>query len=172
VFLRIEIDEALRRYEVIVEGEALPDAVQKELGSILTDLNVIEYAHENMNRLIKQMMAELPRPSDSTEERKRKEKQIDLSKDSFLLHQNRCTEVLQLLTPKLKVLTRKQSRVVGVTEDWTSENTIRSYLTRRLEVMDRDDLRLKQEFQQIDYYRSNPDKIPAAVQSTTDDPQG
>src|ERR1051326_3287109 len=66
-------------------------------------------------------MAELPRPSDSTEERKRKETQIDLSKDSFLLHQNRCTEVLQSLTPKLKALNRKQSRVGGVTEDWASE---------------------------------------------------
>jgi hypothetical protein len=58
----------------------LPDAVQKELSSILTDLNVIEYAHENMIRLLNQMMAELPRTSDSTEERKRKDTQIDLSK--------------------------------------------------------------------------------------------
>ncbi|HKG60218.1 MAG TPA: hypothetical protein VKB05_10700 [Pyrinomonadaceae bacterium] len=150
----------------------MPDAVQKELGLILTDMNVIEYAHENMSRLIKQIMAELPRPSDSPEERKRKETQINLSKDSFLLHQKRCTEVLELLTPKLKTLSKKQSRVVGVTEDWASENTIRSYLTRRLEVMDRDDVRLKQEFQQVDYYRANPDQIPAAPQSPTDDPSG
>jgi hypothetical protein len=169
VFLRIEIDEALRRYEVIVEGETLPDAVQKELGSILRDLNVIEYAHENMNRLLNQMMAELPLTSDSTEERKRKDAQIDLSKDSFLLHQNRCTEVLQLLTPKLKDLSKKQSRVGGVTEDWASDNTIRSYLTHRLEVIDQDDTRLKREFQQIDYYRANPDQIPATPQNLTDD---
>jgi hypothetical protein len=169
VFLRIEIDEALRRYEVIVEGETLPDAVQKELSSILTDLNVIEYAHENMNRLLNQMMAELPRTSDSTEERKRKDTQIDLSKDSFLLHQNRCTEVLQLLTPKLKDLSKKQSRVGGVTEDWATENTIRSYLTRRLEVIDQDDMRLKREFQQLDYYRANPDQIPTTPQNLTDD---
>ena len=114
-------------------------------------------------------MAELPRPSDSTEERKRKETQIDLSKDSFLLHQNRCTEVLQSLTPKLKALNRKQSRVGGVTEDWASENTIRSYLTRRLELLDQDDVRLKREFQQVDYYRANPDQIPAVPQSPNDD---
>jgi hypothetical protein len=94
----------------------LPDAVQKEISSILADLHVIEYAHENMNRLIKLMMIELPRPTDSAEEKKRKEAQIALSEDSLLLHQNRCTEVLQLLTPKLKVLNRKQSRVGGVTE--------------------------------------------------------
>jgi hypothetical protein len=170
VFLRIEIDEALRRYQVLVEGETLPDAVQKELSFILADLHVIEYAHENMNRLIKLMMAELPRPTDSGEEKKRKEAQIVLSKDSFLLHQNRCTEVLHLLTPKLKALSRKQSRVGGVTEDWASENTIRSYLTHRLEEMDQDDARLKRELQEVDYYKANPNKIPDALLSPTDDP--
>jgi hypothetical protein len=47
--------------------------------------------------------------------------------------------------------------------------SIRSYLKRRLEVMDQDDVRLKREFQEIDYYRTNPDKIPDA-KSPTDNP--
>jgi hypothetical protein len=170
IFLRIEIDEALKRYEVISEGETFPDAIQKELSTLLTDLNIIEYAHSNMDRLIKQMSAGLPRKTDSAETRKQKATQVGLDKDSYFLHQARCEKILRSLGTKLKDLSKKQSRVGGVTEDWASENIIRSALIQRLEAMDRVEQKLKQDVQLIEYYLNNPEKIPDEPEPSAEKP--
>jgi hypothetical protein len=170
IFLRIEIDEALKRYEVLSEGETLPDAVQKELSAILGDLNMIEYAHMNMHRLLEQMMTELPRKRDTIETRERKAKQISLNKDSYFLHQAKCAEILKSLGAKLKQLNKKQMRVGGVTEDWANDNLIRTSLTQRLEVMDQVEAQLKQGILLIDYYLTNPDKMATELESSNDQP--
>src|SRR6266446_7477625 len=107
IFLRVEIDEALRRYETLKEGETLPDALQKDLSEILNDLNVIEYAHSNMRLLLEKLTQELPRSDDSADVREQKARQFVLDKDSYALHDERCAEVLKALGAKAQNLSRK-----------------------------------------------------------------
>jgi hypothetical protein len=171
VFLRIEIDEALRRYEVISEGESLPDAIQKELSEILTDLNVIEYAHWNMHRLIEQMTRKLPGKDELVSTRDQKTAELGLDKDSYYLHEAKCTDITNSLGPKVEKLTKKMSRVSAATEDWGSENTIRASLTERLQLMQRVETQLKQRRNAVDYYLINPDKIPQELKVVNDDTQ-
>ena len=73
VFLRADIDEGLRRYEILTEGETLSDAHQKELSEILGDISVIGYIHSNMDSLIQKMLADLPHPNDSQQTKEQKD---------------------------------------------------------------------------------------------------
>jgi hypothetical protein len=168
VFLRADIDEGLRRYEILCEGETLPDAHQKDLSEILRDINVIAYIHSNMNRLIQKMSAELPYPNDSEQTKEQKAKQITLLKDSYLLHEAKCREILSPFETRLKKLNKKLVRVGGATEDWAGANAIRSSLSQELELVERGETQLKQRRLAIDYYLSNPDKIPQELRAPTD----
>lgn len=161
IFLRLDIDEALRRYEVLSEGETFPDAIQKELSEVLSDLNVVEYAHWNMHRLIEQMMQKLPTKEDSAAVRDKKIADINLDKDSYLLHHQRCSQIINAIDVKTTALTKKMKRVIVATQDWGTDNMIRASLTGRLQLMQQADAQLRQRRQAIDYYLANPDKIPA-----------
>jgi hypothetical protein len=126
VFLRAEIDEALRRYETLKEGETLPDALQKDLSEIVNDLSVIEYAHSNIRTLLQRLISQLPSSGDSKEVKEQKVKQFNLDTESYALHESKCNELLHALGKKLNSLSKKQIQLASVTEDWTSENAIRS----------------------------------------------
>jgi len=115
IFLRCDIDEGLRRYEIIAEGETLPDALQKELSEILGDVNVIAYAHSNMDSLIKKMVGELSYPEDAQQKKEQKSKQIALDNDSYLLHEAKCEEILATFETKFKRLDKKMQRVSAAT---------------------------------------------------------
>lgn len=160
VFLRVNIDEALRRYEILSEGETLPDALKKELGEIVNDLNVIEYTHANMSALNDKMARELPFKEDTPETKKEKASQFVLDRDSYALHDSKCSEILNSLQTKLNALTKKLGRLSAITEDRANENTIRTLLTLRLQRLQTVELQLKERSQQIIYYANNPDKIP------------
>jgi hypothetical protein len=168
VFLRADIDEALRRYEILTEGETLSDAHQKELSEILGDISLIGYIHSNMDSLIQKMLADLPHPSDSQQTKQQKAKQIALLKDSYLLHEGKCREILSPFETRLKTLNKKLVRVGGATEDWAGANAIRSSLAQQLELVERGETQLKQRREAIDYYLTNPDKIPQELRAPTD----
>lgn len=163
IFLRSDIDQALRRYEVIAEGETLPDALQNELSEVLRDLNVIAYAQANMENLIVKMLDDLPDPSDTKQEKARKDKQVALDKDSYVLHDAKCREILNSLGAKLKTLNKKIQNVAGATGDWAGANAIRSSLGQQLELVEQGETQLKQRIQKTDYFLANPDQIPAEV---------
>jgi hypothetical protein len=160
VFFRLDIDEALKRYEVLSEGETFPDAIQKELGEVLGDLNVVQYAHWNMHRLIEQMMQKLPVQDDSVPVREKKTADINLDKDSYLLHDQRCSQIMNSIGVKITALTNKMKRVIVATQDWGSDNIIRASLTQRLQLMQQAETKLRERRATIDYYLGNPDKIP------------
>jgi hypothetical protein len=168
IFLRADIDEGLRRYEVISEGETLPDALQKELSEVLWDVNVIAYAHSNMDSLIKKMLGELPYPDDTQQKEVQKAKQIALDKDSYFLHEAKCSEIFGSFETKLKRLDKKLQSVGAATGDWAGANTIRSSLAQQLDLVERGDTQLKQRRQAIDYYLSNLDKVPKEWLGTSD----
>lgn len=168
VFLRVEIDEALRRYETLKEGETLPDALQKDLSEIVNDLNVIDYAHSNMSVLIEKMTKELPRQLEAAEIKQQKATEFNLDKDSYFLHDARCAEILKLLGTKLKKIAKKQLQLGAVTEDWASENTIRSLLTQRLQRLEEVQAELQKRMQGVIYYFNNPDKIPLEPKASSE----
>jgi hypothetical protein len=160
VFLRLDIDESLKRYEVLSEGETFPDAIQKELSEVLGDLNVVEYAHWNMHRLIEQMMQKLPAQEDAASVRDKKIVDINLDKDSYLLHDQRCSQIMNSIGVKITALTNKMKRVIVATQDWGSDNMIRASLTQRLQLMRQVETKVRERRATIDYYLGNPDKIP------------
>lgn len=166
VFLRSDIDEALRRYERLAEGETLSDAHQKELSEMLGDINVIAYIHANMDSLIQQMLAELPHLDDSQQARQQKTKQIGLLKDSYSLHEGKCREILRPFETRLKKLNKKLGRVSAATEDWAGANAIRSSLSQELELVELGETQLKQRKEAVDYYLTNPDKIPQELRAS------
>jgi hypothetical protein len=168
VFLRVEIDEALRRYETLKEGETLPDALQKDLSEIVNDLNVIEYAHSNMGILLHKLAQELPVKDDSDDVRQQKVTQFALDKDSYALHDGKCAEVLNALGAKLQSLSKRQVQLASVTEDWASENTIRSLLAQRVKRIEEAQAELNQSIQTVVYYSNNPDKIPQEMKAIVD----
>jgi hypothetical protein len=61
---------------------------------------------------------------------------------------------------KLRRLSNKQSRVAGVTEDWATENVVRSTLIERLRQLDAVESHLSERFTEINYYVSKFDKLP------------
>jgi len=165
IFLRADLDEGLRRYEVISEGETLPDALQKELSDVLGDVNVLAYAHPNMDSLIKKMLEQLPFPDDMPEKKEHKAKQMALDKDSYFLHESKCDEIFGSLETKLKGLDKKMQTVASATGDWAGANTIRASLARQLEWVQRSKTELKRRRQAIDYYSNHPNEIPKDLQS-------
>ncbi len=166
IFLRADIDEALRRYEILTEGETLSDAHQKELSEILGDISLIGYIHSNMDSLIQKMLADLPHPNDSQQTKQQKAKQIALLKDSYLLHEGKCREILSPFETKLNTLNKKLGRVSAATEDWAGANTIRSSLTQQLELVEHGETQLKRRREAVDYYLSNPHKIPQELRAS------
>jgi len=176
IFLRLDVDEALKRYELLSEGESFPDAIQKELSEVLGDLNVVEYAHWNMHRLIEQMMQKLPRQQESTSVREKKIADINLDKDSYLLHDQRCSQILSSIGIKITALINKMKRVIVATQDWGTDNMVRASLTQRLQLTQQVEAQLRQRREAIEYYLANPDKIPAIpalkvdAQSAASDP--
>jgi len=169
IFLRADIDEGLRRYEILSEGETLPDAHQKELSDILKDINVIVYIHSNMDSLIRKMMEELPSPTDSEEVKQKKSKQIALLKDSYSLHEAKYREISSTFEVRLKKLNKKLGRVSAATEDWAGADTIRSSLAQELELVEKSEKYIKLKRQDIDYYLSNPEKVPQASRVPTEE---
>lgn len=167
VFLRADIDEGLRRYEILTEGETLSDAHQKELSEILGDINVIAYIHSNMDSLIQTMLTDLPYPNDSQQTKQQKAKRMALLKDSYSLHEGKCHEILSSFETKLKTLNKKLTRVSAATEDWAGANAIRASLSQELELVERGETQLKQRREAIDYYLTNPDKIPQELRAWT-----
>ena len=165
VFLRVDIDEALRRYEPLTEGETLPDALQKDLSEIANDINLITYAQSNMDRLLGKIFSELPLPNDATERKEQKQTQLRLFFDSYSLHGTKCTELNTILKDKLKRFNRKSGWVRAATEDVQSESNIRQMLIQRLEFIEQSDSRLKQGLEAAKYYLSNPDKIPEELRT-------
>ncbi len=167
IFLRVNIDEGLRRYETLSEGQTLPDALKKELSEIVNDLNLIEYAHSNMGALIEKLLRELPRQNDPMETKDQKAKQFVLDKDSYFLHDAKCKEVSNALQTKINNLVKQLTRLGAVTEDRASENTIRTLLTQRLQRIQAVENELTRRIQQIIYFANNPDKIPPELSSET-----
>ena len=116
------------------------------------------------------MLEDLPNPSDTKEERARKVKQAALDKDSYVLHDAKCGEILNSLGAKLKRLYKKIQNVAGATGDWAGANAIRSSLGRQLEVVEQGETQLRQRIQKIDYFLANPDKIPPDLRHATESP--
>jgi SHS2 domain-containing protein len=167
IFLRVEIDEALQRYQVLTEGETLPDALKEDLSEVLSYVDVIEYAHSNMNTLLEKMIKELPVTTDSEEVVKQKQQQLRLDKDSYSLHNARCSDISGSFKAKLLQLNKRISELRAVSEDWVSENNIRSFLVQRIQAIDTMQTHLNKNFQAIDYYIQNPDKIPSLSPDAT-----
>jgi hypothetical protein len=107
VFLRVDIDEALRRYELMTEGETLPDALQKDLSEIGNILGFIVYTQSNMGRLLKQMYRELLSPSNEAMQDEKKQGEVRLYSDSYSLHEGKCKEITDLLKNRLKTFNKK-----------------------------------------------------------------
>jgi hypothetical protein len=168
IFLRVEIDEALRRYEILKEGETLPDALQKDLSEIVNDLNVIDYAHSNMRTLIQRLIHQTPLNIDSQEVKEQKLKQFNLDTESYALHESKCNELLQALGKKLNALSKKQIQLASITEDWTSENAIRSGLAQRVKQIEEMNSQLNESIRRVIYYSNNPDNIPQELRATVD----
>jgi len=167
VFLRVDIDEALRRYETLKEGESLPDALQKDLSEIVNDLNAIEYAHSNMRTLIQRLVVQLSINVDTPESKEQKAKQFNVDIESYRLHEAKCNELLRALGTKLNSLSKKQVQLASVTEDWTSENAIRSLLAERLKRIEDANAQLNENIQRVVFYWNNPDKIPVDLRAAT-----
>jgi len=160
VFLRADIDQALRRYELITEGETLPDALQKDLSEIENLLGFITYTHSNMGRLLKQMYRGLPSRSEVAIQDEKKQSEVSLYNDSYSLHEGKCIEITNLLKNKLKTFNRKSVLLRVATNDLESEGNIRSMLTKRLQSVEQDEIKLKQSIEQFRYYLAHPNEIP------------
>lgn len=167
IFLRVDIDEALQRYQVLTEGETLPIALKEELSEVLNYINAIEYAHSNMNTLIEKMIKELPSASDSSDIVKQKQQQLRLDIDSYSLHNARCTEVFGPFKAKLQQLNKRLIQLSAVSEDKMSENNIRALLTQRLQAIDAMQAHLNKNFQAIDNYIKNPNIPPPQLHDST-----
>jgi hypothetical protein len=135
IFLRIDIDEALRRYETLTEGETLPDALKEDLAAVIADLDFLSYAHSNMATLLGKMKAALADSNITPEVAEQSIQSLKLDADSFVLHERNCNEVLEGLKKKLGKLDRKQARYAGVSEDWAAVSNLRTSLTQRLQTM-------------------------------------
>jgi uncharacterized membrane-anchored protein YhcB (DUF1043 family) len=159
IFLRVDIDEALQRYEILTEGETLPDALKVELGDLLNDLNVIDYAQDNMSALIEKMSGELPTQGDPESEITQKRRQLKLDRDSYILHSQKTTQVLNALTEKLRQLNKKMSQLSAASEDSASENNIRSLLVQRLQLLQAAGNELAERVRPIDFYIDNPTQL-------------
>lgn len=164
VFLRVEIDEALRRYETLSEGETLPDAVKKELGEVLQDLGVVEYAHSNMGSLIRNMLQQLPLPEDSPETKQQKKERLGLFRDSYNLHQARCIDIAAGLQAKFDKFNNRISEVLRASGDEDSESHIRNNLQQRLVTLDDTEKKLTLFVREIDVYSASPDNMPKDLQ--------
>ena len=84
----------------------------------------------------------------------------NLDKDSYLLHDERCDQILNSLSGKVTALTKTMRQVSVATQDWGTDNMIRAALTERIQLMQQADVKLRERRQAIDYYLANPDKIP------------
>lgn len=166
IFLRVDIDEALQRYEPLVEGETLPYALKTELSEILNDLDVIDYAHSNMTTLTGKMIEELPYTEDPPNIKERKKQQLGLYKDSYSLHDAKCTEIVKLLGAKLKKLNKRLSMLSAASDDRAGENNIRSLLTQRLQSLERNHAQLNQDILSINHYINNPNEIPQELRAS------
>jgi hypothetical protein len=169
IFLRVDIDEALQRYEILTEGETLPDALKAELGDILNHLNFIDYAHSNMATLLEKMSREIPTQGDSEAEIAAKRQQLKLDKDSYSLHDEKTTQVLNSLTEKLKKLNKKMSKLLAASEDRANENTIRSLLVQRIQLLQADQAALAQRLRPIDFFINNPTQLAPPLSPTPPD---
>jgi len=118
-----------------------------------------------MDSLIKKMLGELPYPDDEQQKKEEKAKQIALDKDSYLLHEAKCSEIFGSFETNLKRLDKKMQSVGAATGDWAGANTIRSSLAEQLDLVGRSKTQLNQRRQVIDLYLSDPNKIPQALQS-------
>jgi hypothetical protein len=160
LFLRVDIDEALRRYELLTEGETLPDALQKDLSEIANELNLITYTHSNMSGLLGKMYIELPLPGDAADMKKQKLEQMRLLRDSHSLHESKYGEISEGLKGKLKKFSRKSALLRVATDDAESESNIRSVLQERLQLIGQVESQLARSKQRLEYYASHPSEIP------------
>jgi hypothetical protein len=156
IFLRVDIDQALKRYETLTEGETLPDALKEDLASVINDLDFLAYAHANMATLLTKIHAALNDEDESPEAVNRRSQELKLDGDSFILHEKKCNEVLEVLQKKLTKLNKKQARYAGVAEDWAAESSIRTSLSARLQAMQESHEILLRTFNEL----KNPPKLP------------
>jgi hypothetical protein len=170
LFLRVDIDEALRRYELLTEGETLPDALQKDLSEIAKDLNLVTYAHSNMNALLGKMYRQLPLPEEQAEKKEQKQLQRQLFHDSYALHEAKCREITEPLKSKLKKFNRKSLRVRVATDDQEGESNIRLMLSRRLQFLEQNEIQLKRSMENLNHYAANPEKIPEELRKYITEP--
>lgn len=164
IFLRVDIDEALKRYETLTEGETLPDAVQKELSEVLSDLSVVEYAHTNMGGLIKNMFEQLPLPEDSPQAGQQKRERIAVFRDSYGLHKAKCLEIAAGFKEKADKLNKRLGEVLAVSKDAASESHLRINLQQRAQALDSNEKQLDAAMRDINFYVDNPEKLPGELQ--------
>ncbi len=169
IFLRVDIDQALHRYELLTEGETLPDALQKDLSDIADDLNLITYAHSNMSSLLRKMYKEVATLDDMLQGNEQQRHQIRLFYDSYSLHEAKCLEISNPLKKKLKRFNRKSSQVRAATEDSEAETNIRSILNQRLKSIEQEETQLRENLEQLKYYEANPGKMPEALRRSLAD---
>jgi hypothetical protein len=135
IFLRADIDQALRRYEILSEGEALPDALQGDLGDVLGDMEEIEHTYANMSALISKMEKSVPSRDEADEIIKEKFALVRLDAESYGLHAQRCSEIIKRLGTKIEKLRRRMNQLSIASDDWTSNQSITATLNQRLTLL-------------------------------------
>ena len=156
VFLRVDIDEALQRYEVLQEGETLPIALKQELNEIINTANIIEYAYSNMATLLGRINENLPYLRQTPDHKQDQRKQLLLDLDSYSLHRTKCQDIDSSLNKSIKKFTKKLTLVSGATGDWLGENTIRSFLTQKFQQLSNVRADLDNRFLSVQNYLNNP----------------
>ena len=109
-----------------------------------------------MRTLIQRLLCQLPSNSDSQDVKEQKARQFNLDTESYALHESKRNELLRALEKKLNSLSKKQVQLAFVTEDWTSENAIRSLLAQRLKRIEEMNNELNENIRRVIDYSNNP----------------
>jgi hypothetical protein len=162
IFLRLDMDEALRRYEVLTQGETLPEVWQEDLRDILRGLDLIEYTYSNMETLIGQMAELVPTEAETDEERARKIDQYRLDKDSLALHNETGQKVWDALKPKLTGFPRKVGTYSAVAGDVESADKVHALVNQRLNVLTERENRLNESWAAVEQSMTQQLSRPAS----------
>jgi hypothetical protein len=169
VFLRIDIDEALKRYEILSEGETLPDVVQRELSEVEAALNALYNEQALIRQLQHRMVEAVPRGDDSSEVIERKLTQIRLDRTSYALHVERYQAIAGGMHKQLDQLAKNIRVALTASSDVASANLIVASLQQRLDALTRNEEPVNEITRALDAYLSDSKQIPRALSKAIDD---
>jgi hypothetical protein len=133
IFLRVDIDTALKRYEIISEGKQFLHGIETELNNVFALMGSIEQSQNNMKILAQSITDEVSKKKKSAKLSGEKLEKVNELKFSYIRYRDSLPQLFESLSPQLTSLAKKQQSIALATDDWEINEKVSQVVSQKLE---------------------------------------